>query len=97
MCGVIGIYDEKGVAKKLFFGLSSLQHRGQESAGMSVSNGSEIVRKKGMGLVSDVFKDGVLEDLQGPMGIGHVRYSTAGGSFESVSYTHLTLPTNREV
>lgn len=82
MCGVIGIYNEKGVSKKLFFGLSSLQHRGQESAGMSVSNGSEIIRKKGMGLVSDVFNNEILEDLKGPLGIGHVRYSTAGGSFE---------------
>ena len=82
MCGVIGIYDKKGVSKKLFFGLSSLQHRGQESAGMSVSNGSEIIRKKGMGLVSDVFKDENLQELQGSLGLGHVRYSTAGGSFE---------------
>ena len=82
MCGIIGIYDDKGVSKKLFFGLSCLQHRGQESAGMSLADGDQIIRKKGMGLVTDVYNEEILEELPGHIGIGHVRYSTAGGSHE---------------
>ncbi len=82
MCGIIGIYDDKDVSKKLFFGLSCLQHRGQESAGMSLADGDQIIRKKGMGLVTDVYNEEILEELPGHIGIGHVRYSTAGGSHE---------------
>ena len=82
MCGVIGIYSKSEVNKKLFFGLNSLQHRGQESCGITVSNGETLHREKGMGLVIDVFKEENLNNLVGNVGIGHVRYSTAGGSHD---------------
>ncbi len=82
MCGVIGIYSKSEVNKKLFFGLNSLQHRGQESCGITVSNGENLHREKGMGLVIDVFKEENLNNLVGNVGIGHVRYSTAGGSHD---------------
>lgn len=82
MCGVIGIYSNKSVNKKLFYGLSSLQHRGQESCGITVSKGDSLKRVKGMGLVSEIFKEENLNTLNGNIGIGHVRYSTAGGSHD---------------
>lgn len=82
MCGIIGIYSNQGVSKKLFFGLSSLQHRGQEACGMTVSKGDSLKRIKGMGTVNEVFKEEELSCLDGNIGIGHVRYSTAGGSYD---------------
>ena len=82
MCGIIGIYSSSQINKQLFYGLNSLQHRGQESCGISVSDGTKIIRRNGMGLVIDVFKPNILEELIGNVGIGHVRYSTAGGSFD---------------
>lgn len=82
MCGVIGIYSKSEVNKKLFFGLNSLQHRGQESCGITITNGDTLHREKGMGLVIDVFKEENLNNLKGNIGIGHVRYSTAGGSHD---------------
>lgn len=79
-CGVFGIYDKKDdVALNTYWGLFALQHRGQESAGIAVTNGRNMHIKKGMGLVSDVFKDG-LDGLDGYISIGHVRYSTTGAS-----------------
>lgn len=80
MCGVVGIYSDKDISKELYYSLYSMQHRGQESCGMAVFNGEDINYKKGMGLVGDVFNEKELKDLSGNMGIGHVRYSTAGGS-----------------
>ncbi|MDO5301847.1 MAG: amidophosphoribosyltransferase [Tissierellia bacterium] len=85
MCGIIGVYskDTVPVSKKLFYGLNSLQHRGQESAGITVSDGEQIKRHRAMGLVMDVFKsEEDLSSLQGNLGIGHVRYSTSGGVSE---------------
>ncbi|MGI6549715.1 MAG: amidophosphoribosyltransferase [Syntrophomonadales bacterium] len=84
-CGVFGIYlqDSSGpneAARDTFFGLYALQHRGQESAGIAVSNGQEIVLHKAMGLVSEVFSPDVLKGLMGNLAIGHVRYSTTGSS-----------------
>lgn len=79
-CGVFGIYShEDDVALNTYWGLFALQHRGQESTGIAVTDGDNMQIKKGMGLVSDVFKDGVGE-LQGHIAIGHVRYSTTGAS-----------------
>lgn len=79
-CGVFGIYDKKDdVALNTYWGLFALQHRGQESAGIAVTNGRNMHIKKGMGLVSDVFKNG-LDGLDGYISIGHVRYSTTGAS-----------------
>ena len=67
------------VSKLSYFGLYALQHRGQESAGIAVSNGRQILVYKDMGLVSQVFDDSTLESLKGHLAIGHVRYSTTGG------------------
>lgn len=82
MCGIIGIYSSSQINKQLFYGLNCLQHRGQESCGISASDGDKIIRRNGMGLVIDVFKPNILDELNGNIGIGHVRYSTAGGSFD---------------
>ncbi len=82
-CGVFGIYskeDKKDIAGLIYYGLCSLQHRGQESAGMSISKDEKIRTYKGQGLVSDVFFETTLKETVGNVGIGHVRYSTAGGS-----------------
>ncbi len=80
MCGVVGIYSNKEISKELYYSLYSMQHRGQESCGLAVSDGKDINYKKGMGLVGDIFTEKELKKLTGTMGIGHVRYSTAGGS-----------------
>lgn len=68
------------VAKLTYFGLYALQHRGQESAGIAVSNGRQILVYKDMGLVSQVFDESTLESLKGSVAIGHSRYSTTGSS-----------------
>ncbi len=78
MCGVFGIFNNPKAAIYTFFGLYSLQHRGQESAGISVWNGQKIITYKGLGLVSEVFNEEVLQKLSGTAAIGHVRYSTTG-------------------
>lgn len=79
-CGVFGILSHKeDVALNTYWGLYALQHRGQESAGIAVSDGKNMHIKKGMGLVAEVFKDGV-NGLEGNIAIGHVRYSTTGAS-----------------
>lgn len=79
-CGIFGIYGAEDTATLIYLGLYALQHRGQESAGIVVSDGTKVSTHKGMGLISDVFKDGQLKTLKGYMGIGHVRYSTTGSS-----------------
>ncbi|HAM24143.1 MAG TPA: amidophosphoribosyltransferase [Actinobacteria bacterium] len=80
-CGVFGVWAPgEEVAKLSFFGLYALQHRGQESAGIAVSDGDGIVVYKDMGLVSQVFTEGALESLRGHVAIGHTRYSTTGSS-----------------
>jgi amidophosphoribosyltransferase len=81
-CGVFGIYSPgSDVAQLTCYGLYALQHRGQESAGIAVSDGKVIRGEKGMGLVSEVFADTAkLERLKGYIGVGHVRYSTTGSS-----------------
>ena len=85
-CGVFGIYsiDGEEVSRDIYFGLTALQHRGQEAAGMAVSDTKgtmgNLVMKKDMGLVSEVFHKDDLERLHGNIGVGHVRYSTTGGS-----------------
>src|SRR5665647_2097032 len=78
-CGVFGIYaDGKNVAEIIFYGLQALQHRGQESAGIAVSDGENILVYKDLGLVSSIFNEQNLAPLQGYIGIGHSRYSTKG-------------------
>ncbi|WP_435742338.1 amidophosphoribosyltransferase [Nocardioides sp. SYSU DS0663] len=80
-CGVFGVWAPgEDVAKLTYFGLYALQHRGQESAGIAVSNGRQILVYKDMGLVSQVFDETTLESLRGHVAIGHSRYSTTGAS-----------------
>ena len=85
-CGVFGVYDFDGndVASSIYYGLFSLQHRGQESCGIAVSETQgpkgKVSSCKGMGLVNEVFDAEKLEKLKGDIGVGHVRYSTAGAS-----------------
>ena len=80
-CGVFGVWAPgEEVAKLTYFGLYALQHRGQESAGMAVSNGERIMVFKDMGLVSQVFDEPTLNSLNGYMAVGHCRYSTTGSS-----------------
>jgi amidophosphoribosyltransferase len=79
-CGVFGIRGAENAARLTYAGLYSLQHRGQESAGIVTARGQELHSHRGLGLVSDVFAGGVLERLPGSVAIGHNRYSTSGGS-----------------
>ncbi len=80
-CGVFGVWAPgEEVAKLTYFGLYALQHRGQESAGIAVSNGDKILVYKDMGLVAQVFDESALQSLQGSIAVGHTRYSTTGGS-----------------
>lgn len=81
-CGVFGIFSQGGVdvAAVTYYGLYALQHRGQESAGIVTSDGENLNCYKNMGLVSEVFNEGVLKGLNGFSAIGHVRYSTTGSS-----------------
>jgi amidophosphoribosyltransferase len=80
-CGVFGAWSPgEEVAKLAYFGLYALQHRGQESAGIAVSDGSRIVVYKDMGLVPQVFDESVLNTLRGHITVGHCRYSTSGSS-----------------
>ena len=80
-CGVFGIASpQDNVAQMTFLGLHALQHRGQESAGMAVSDGINMKIHKGMGLVTQVFNNVIIANLQGDYAIGHTRYSTTGKS-----------------
>lgn len=79
-CGVFGVYGHPSAAELTYYGLYALQHRGQESAGIVTSDGREFHEAKGMGLVPQVFKPGVLQELVGNIAIGHTRYSTTGSS-----------------
>lgn len=82
-CGVFGVYSKDGidVSELTYYGLYALQHRGQESTGIAVANGEEIIAHKGLGIITDAFKNDDIEFLRekkGNIAIGHVRYSTAG-------------------
>ena len=79
-CGVFAVYGHEEAARVAFFGLFALQHRGQESAGIATADGCQIWERKGMGLVSEVFREDTLSRLPGRLAIGHVRYSTTGSS-----------------
>ncbi len=79
MCGVIGIVGKSAVAQSLYNGLLLLQHRGQDAAGIVTGNGEgQIFERRSLGLVRDVFQQRHMERLQGSMGVGHLRYPTAG-------------------
>ena len=78
MCAVVGIYGNENASKLAFYSLFSMQHRGQESAGISASNGKKIKTIKDRGLVTSIFNDDSFNILKGDMAVGHTRYSTAG-------------------
>jgi len=105
-CGVFGVWAPgEEVAKLTFYGLYALQHRGQESAGIAVSDGYNITVFKDMGLVSQVFTESALESLIGYIAIGHTRYSTTGSScwdnaqptFRATATGHLALSHNGNI
>ncbi len=102
-CGVFGAYvPDTHIANLIYFGLFALQHRGQESAGIAVSDGHRLTAYKNMGLLSTVFDQNKLAGLQGDLGIGHTRYSTTGSStwenaqpaFRAVGHRNLALGHN---
>jgi amidophosphoribosyltransferase len=79
-CGIFAVYGHEDAPKLTYFGLYALQHRGQESAGIVVSDGRQVMEHKAMGLVPDIFRKEILSKLKGNMALGHVRYSTTGSS-----------------
>src|SRR5579863_3538640 len=79
-CGVVAIHGHPDAGRQAYLGLYALQHRGQESAGIATADGQHLANIKGMGLVSEIFTDDVLQKLPGRMAIGHTRYSTTGDS-----------------
>jgi amidophosphoribosyltransferase len=95
-CGVFGIYGQhEDVARISYFGLYSLQHRGQEGAGIAVSDGKKIKTIKGLGLVPSVFSESAIASLKGYIAIGHTRYSTTGGNTKN-NVQPILLHTNNE-
>ncbi len=78
-CGVFGVWGHPDAARMTYYGLHSLQHRGQEGTGIVSTDGDQLHYEKGLGLVTEVFNDEKLKGLAGDAAIGHVRYSTAGG------------------
>jgi amidophosphoribosyltransferase len=79
-CGVTAVHGHPEAARQAYLALYALQHRGQESAGIATADGQHLANIKGMGLVSEIFTEDVLEKLPGKMAIGHTRYSTTGDS-----------------
>jgi amidophosphoribosyltransferase len=94
-CGIFGVWAPgEQVAKLTYFGLYALQHRGQEAAGMAVSDGSSLLVYKELGLVSQVFDEATLATLQGHIAVGHTRYSTTGSTtWENAQPSFRTTPT----
>src|SRR5207244_7664941 len=82
MCGIFGIANHSDASQMTYLGLYALQHRGQESTGISSSDGHQVFTHKSMGYVADVFSEDVINKLKGMNAIGHTRYSTAGDSNE---------------
>ncbi|RPI74441.1 MAG: amidophosphoribosyltransferase, partial [Desulfobacteraceae bacterium] len=79
-CGIFAVHGHAEAAKLAYFGLYALQHRGQESAGIVVVDQGQAREHKAMGLVPDIFRERVLNELKGDIALGHVRYSTTGSS-----------------
>ena len=96
-CGVFAVHGHEEAAKLCYFGLYALQHRGQESAGIVVTNGRETKEHRQMGLVSEVFNERVLEELSGHVALGHVRYSTTGSSLIKNAQPFLVLYAGRHI
>ncbi len=80
MCGIVGIFGHREAATMAYLSLYALQHRGEESAGIVTASGDRFRRHAGMGLVDEVFSRSALDELDGDVAIGHVRYSTSGDS-----------------
>ncbi|ASJ75327.1 amidophosphoribosyltransferase [Granulosicoccus antarcticus] len=85
MCGIIGIVGQESVSPRLYDGLTLLQHRGQDAAGIATCHEGRLILRRGAGLVRDVFSTGDMQRLEGTMGIAHVRYPTAGTSGQAES------------
>lgn len=84
-CGVFGIWGHQDASQITYYGLHSLQHRGQEGTGMVVTDGQKLKGMKGEGLVTEIFTADAMKELEGKAAIGHVRYATAGGGgYENV-------------
>lgn len=84
-CGIFGVWGHKDAAQLTYYGLHSLQHRGQEGTGIVVSDGKQLTGIKGEGLVTEIFTAEAMKQLNGNAAIGHVRYATAGGGgYENV-------------
>ncbi|MCM3667296.1 amidophosphoribosyltransferase [Mesobacillus subterraneus] len=84
-CGIFGIWGHPEAVQITYYGLHSLQHRGQEGTGIVVTDGQQLKSRKGEGLVTEIFTADAMEDIQGVGAIGHVRYATAGGGgYENV-------------
>ncbi|MCM3706183.1 MULTISPECIES: amidophosphoribosyltransferase [Cytobacillus] len=84
-CGVFGIWGHQDASQITYYGLHSLQHRGQEGTGMVVTDGKKLKGMKGEGLVTEIFTADAIKELEGKAAIGHVRYATAGGGgYENV-------------
>jgi amidophosphoribosyltransferase len=98
-CGVFGVWAPgEEVAKLTYFGLYALQHRGQEAAGIAVSDGTGVVVFKDLGLVAQVFDEPTLASLRGYIAIGHTRYSTTGGStWENAQPTLRATPSGSSI
>jgi amidophosphoribosyltransferase len=96
-CGVVGIYaPAEDVGRLTYYALYALQHRGQESAGIAISDGGTVVVYKELGLVAQVFDETVLRSLRGHLAIGHVRYSTTGSStWENAQPSYKSSPTGQ--
>src|SRR5712672_1304516 len=82
MCGIFGIANHSDAARLTYLGLYALQHRGQESTGISSSDGNQVYTHKSMGHVADVYDEETLVKLKGLNAVGHTRHSTAGYSCE---------------
>jgi len=89
MCGILGVFGSNNAAHLVALGLFAIQHRGQESCGMAVSDGRIIRLRKKMGLVKEVFNDERLAELPGKIAIGHVRYPTKGSATEFNTQPHV--------
>src|SRR6476646_1051959 len=79
-CGIFGVFGAGEASNLTYLGLHALQHRGQESAGIATAENGHLSIHREVGLVRDVFTEAILKRLPGDRAIGHVRYSTAGGS-----------------
>jgi len=82
-CGLFGVFGDPDAARLTYYGLYAQQHRGQEAAGICTTDGEQISRHAGRGLVMEVFDEGWLEKLRNPTAIGHVRYSTTGADYKT--------------